>query len=610
MSEVQPAIGTPVSEEDGWVRCEADEVGDVLVAAMALGGVDRLFFTSGSDILIFQEAYAKAKARGGATPELVTAIHEAVALNAAIGYSMVSGRPSAAAVHVDVGLQNFGCALHTAFMGEYPVLLCSGSPPTAYPGSTKGARDHPVYWLQEPVDQRSIARSYTKWEWRLESLHNPGLVVSRALQVCLAAPQGPGLLTIPREVGMAAVDGAHFPPLDQLGRISPPGPDLEAIDRLAEWLVAAERPVFVTGRSGRDPGAVVELIRVAELVGAHVTDNGGGDRMNFPFSHPLLAGAAHVAEADLAIVVDKRVPWVPAPHGGPGADRAAPPVDPREVRINHPARAPGPGCRVAWLARDPGFPEIPLLEFRGDLRISTDPRLGLRALADAVEDRLDAAARERARERLAAAAARRDELARRAEQTALATRDHAPIDPRWLAYQLGRAVDDESILLNEALSNASLVRRYYRGGRPNSFFAQGGSGGGWGSGAALGAKLAEPERDVVLVSGDGFYAFGVPGAALWSAVHEDAPYLAVVFVNARYSTGTDALAQYYPGGHGVAAGFPGGRFDPPPDFAAEARAAGAHGECVDDPSDVEAALQRGLAAVRGGQPAVVAVRVR
>jgi acetolactate synthase-1/2/3 large subunit len=609
MDHVELAATTPAAGHDGWIRCAADDVGDVLVAAMALGGVDQLFFTSGSDILVLQEAYAKAKARDGLTPELVTVLHEAVALNAALGYSMVSGRPAATAVHVDVGLQNVGCALHTAFMGEYPVLILSGSPPTAFPGTAKGARDHPVYWLQEPVDQRSIARSYTKWEWRLELQHNPGLVVSRALQVALAAPQGPALLTLPREVAMAPLAGARFPSLQQLGRISPPGPDPAAIDELAGWLLAAERPVLVTGRSGKDPEAVRELVRVAELTGAQVTDNGQPDRLNFPTGHPLFQGAANVADADLAVVIDKRVPWVPRPADADGLAGLAPDADPQDLRINHPARAPAPGCRVAWLAHDPGFPEIPLLEFRGDLRISADPRLGLRALAEALEDRLDAAGRERAAQRLAIAAGRRDELTRRAEAAAQAVAARTPIDPRWLAHELGRVVDEECIVLDEALSNSALFRRYYRSDRPGSYYAQGGSGGGWGSGAALGAKLAEPERDVVMVAGDGFYGFGVPGAALWSAVHHRAPYLAVVFVNARFTTGTDRLAQYYPGGFGAAAGFPGGRFDPPPDFAAEARAAGAHGEYVDDPSQVEPALRRGLALTREGAPAVLAVRV-
>lgn len=608
MEEADIAAAPLAADDDGWVHCAGEDVADALTASMALGGVDNLFFTSGSDVLVFQEAYAKAKAHGTPTPELLTMLHETVALNAAMGYSMLTGKPSATAVHVDVGLLNFGCALHTAHLGDYPVLLLSGSPPTAYPGEVKGARDHPVYWIQEPFDQRSIARPYTRWEWRLEAMHNPGLVVSRALQVSLSSPQGPALLTLPREVAMGTREGGtRFPSLDQLGRVAPAGPDPAAIDRLADWLLAAERPVLVTGRSGRDPGAVAELVRVAELAGAYVTDNGAGDRLNFPFGHPLAQGAPSVAEADLVVVVDKRVPWVPLPAGAGDVEA---PADPQEVAINHPSRTPRPGCRVAWLAPDPAFAELPLLEFRGDLRITSDPRLGLRALADALEDRADNAAAERARERVASAAARAEALTAQAEAAARAHSTDVAIDPRWLAYQIGQAVDEEAVLLDEALSNSALVRRYYRSDRPNSYFAQGGSGGGWGSGAALGAKLAEPDRDVVLTVGDGFYGFGVPQAALWSAMHYGIPYLAVVFVNARYSTGTNRLAQYYPGGYGAAADYPGGRFDPPPDFAAEARAAGAHGEYVEDPAEVGPALTRGLSAVRDGQPGVVAVRVR
>jgi thiamine pyrophosphate-dependent acetolactate synthase large subunit-like protein len=84
----------------------------------------------------------------------------------------------------------------------------------------------------------------------------------------------------------------------------------------------------------------------------------------------------------------------------------------------------------------------------------------------------------------------------------------------------------------------------------------------------------------------------------------------VVFVNARFSTGTTQLLEYYPDAYSARSGFEGGSFDPPPDFAAEARAGGAHGELVREPGELEGALRRGLAATRSGQPAVVAVRVR
>jgi acetolactate synthase-1/2/3 large subunit len=572
----------------GWEHCSADEASDALVASLLSGGVDQLFFVSGSDILFFQEAIAKRIARGLAAPNLVTMLHEIPALNAALGYSMVSGKVAAVAVHVDVGTLNCGSALHTAWAGGYPVMLIAGSPARAYPGTMRGGRDHPIYWIQEPFDQRQLVRGYMKWMWRLEHTDNPGLVVSRAIQVALSHPRGPVFLSVPREVGMAAVEGdaQWFPPVELLGVTSPPAPDPDAIDRLAEWLLDAERPVIVTGRGGRNPDTVEWLVRVAELAGASVTDSRFRDRLNFPSRHPLFELGPGLADADLALVVDRRVPWVPEHEG-----------------------APSPECRVAWLAEDPIMTEVPVHEFRGDLRIMCEPARGLRALAETLADRVDAAARGRARERIAAGEARRRELDAASAESAERSAGSSPIDPRWVACHIGRLVDDEAILLDESLSSSRLLREYYGGGRPNAFFAQGGSAGGWGSGAALGAKLAEPGRDVILASGDGFYAFGVPSAALWTAVQLGAPYLAVVFVNASYSTGTTQVDEYYPDSYAAAAGYPGGRFNPPPDFAAEARSVGAHGESVSDPADVEPALQRGLAATRAGQPAVVAVHV-
>jgi acetolactate synthase-1/2/3 large subunit len=109
------------------------------------------------------------------------------------------------------------------------------------------------------------------------------------------------------------------------------------------------------------------------------------------------------------------------------------------------------------------------------------------------------------------------------------------------------------------------------------------------------------------VSGDGFYLFGTPAAALWSAAHYRAPYLAVVYQNRSYGTGTLRLKGFYPGGYAEKAGFEGGYFDPPMDFAREAEAAGACGINVREPDELDAALERGLQEVRGGRPAVVAV---
>jgi acetolactate synthase-1/2/3 large subunit len=574
------------------------------VAALAAGGVEQLFFCSGSDIGFIQEAVAKARATGRPSPALVTVMHEAVALNAATGYSCIARRPAATAVHVEVGTLNYGCALHTARAERAPVMMISGATARAYPGTIRGGRNNAINWVQERFDQRSLVSGYVKWAFRLELQDNPGLVVSRGLQLALSAPMGPVFLSIPREVGMAPTDGGCFPTASDLGISSLPAPDPAAIDTLASWLLAAKQPLIITGASGRDPGAVAELARVAELVGAGVIANGPQYALNLGADHPLSNQPTRVADADLLLVLDNDLPWIPNRTGefsptAPGGKENGPP-DPA---------APRAGCRVACVALDPASADVPLLELSADLRITADPRLALRALAKALEDRLGVDARARAAERIAASAAAGRERKRVAAAQARAVADRRPIDPRWVAYELSRCLESDAVLLNEALSSSSLIQQYCLKDRPGSYFSPRGTGGGWGSGAALGAKLAEPERDVVLVSGDGFYAYGVPSAALWSAVRHGAAYVALVLVNARYSTGTTQHAALYPDGYSEAAGFPGGTFEPAPDFAAEGAAAGAFGVTVDDPARVGETLTRALEEARGGRPAVVAIQV-
>ena len=214
-------------------------------------------------------------------------------------------------------------------------------------------------------------------------------------------------------------------------------------------------------------------------------------------------------------------------------------------------------------------------------------------------------------------AARREKMAMRRrqidaelkEQAALAAKLDRP-NGRYVAHELGRRIQPDAILLNDAISNSEFVRAYARRQTAGSYLRSGGSAGGWGSGAAFGAKLAAPDRDIVLASGDGYFMFGTPMAALWAANYHKAPYLSVVFVNGSYSTGTTGLKRLYP--QGVAVGsenYNGGVFDPPPDFAKLAEANGGYGRYVTETADVGPALEEGLRQVRKGSPAVVAVRV-
>src|SRR5688572_27628198 len=189
-AEVRAQPSAARGEPADWISIPADERGDALVAAMGLGGVDYMFFNSGSEIMFMQEAIAKASALGRPAPRLVMMTHEYPTLNAALGYAAVTGRMAATAVHVDVGTQHYGCAIHTARHSGLPVLITAGAPPVSYPGSMRGARDGSHFWVQQTPDQNGIVRQYMKWDHRLEYQDNPGLIVSRALQIAQSEPRG------------------------------------------------------------------------------------------------------------------------------------------------------------------------------------------------------------------------------------------------------------------------------------------------------------------------------------------------------------------------------------------------------------------------------------
>jgi acetolactate synthase-1/2/3 large subunit len=571
------------NESRAWIELPVADNGEAIVAAMTEAGVEYVFFTSGSEIGFYQEAIAKAEAQGRKAPRLISVTHEHASLNAALGCAAVSGKPVATAAHVDCGTQHYGGAVHTAWHAGLPVLITAGIPPVAYPGSMRGARDPEGHlWLQQTFDQNGIVRQYTKWDHHLEFQDNPGLMVSRALQVACSEPCGPVYLSIPREVSLAQAKSARFPTLAQLGVARPPAPDPDGIRELAARLMTAENPFVVVARSGRNPATVAALVSFAELLGLPVAQSAKRAYHCFPLTHPLYQSGASLKDADAVLALDVDIPWRIGPDGPP--DNAF----------------------VAVVDVEPSKRRIPTMEFTADLRLTADSLLTLAALEAEVLSMISAADRERfaARaKRWAEASAQRH---RALAEDARAQAGKTPIDGRWLSYQIGQALGDDCIVFDDTIV-VNQVHDYLQCARPGSYFYNPGSSGGWAPGAALGGKLAAPDRAVVAITGDGFYMFGTAIHALWSAAQYNAPYLTIIYQNRSYSTGTLRVARTYPDGYAAKAGYHGGYFEPPIDFANEARSAGAYGENVTDPNEVGPAIQRGLKSVREGKCAVISV---
>jgi acetolactate synthase-1/2/3 large subunit len=310
-------------------------------------------------------------------------------------------------------------------------------------------------------------------------------------------------------------------------------------------------------------------------------------KLNFPMTHDLYGTGPRGRDADVILVFEDVAPGFMA--DGP--------------------EAPGPDAKIAWVTSDPVVSRIKTLDYHADMWLSASPRLMARSVYEQATRLLGSSDLSRIAGRRERLAARKHEIEARNEEAGQRDRSGPTPTGRLVGYELGKLLEPDAIVLNDGLSNGGFVQSYAGRDLPGTYFRSGSSSGGWGSGAAFGAKLAMPGRDVVLASGDGYFAFGTPEIALWAARFHKAPFLSVVFVNGSYSTGTSGLANAYPEGYAVRAGYIGGAFDPPPDYAKLAEAAGGYGEYVTEALEVAPALRRGLESVRNGLPAVIAVRV-
>jgi acetolactate synthase-1/2/3 large subunit len=415
-------------------------------------------------------------------------------------------------------------------------------------------------------DQAGMVREMVKWDYELRVPGQIGDVVSRGVEVAMAHPRGPVYLVLPREP-LAAPLTEPIAPIKPRPQAAPAHPDPRTIATLAEWIAAAERPLIVTAALPAE--AMPALERLAERCAIPVVTH-GARTMCLPSSHPMHFGfepGALLTDADLVIVIESDVPWIP--------------------HLQHP---PG-GCRVAHIGEDPFYVRYPMRSFPSDLAVQAGAAQALDALARAVEPRLQMAD--------ARIAARRawltDRMRTRRAQLAKDSAAGTTISPEYLSHAIGEAVGKDAIIINEYPLRPDHCARE----KPGTFFSLGPAGGlGWGLGAALGAKLAAPDELIVATLGDGSYMFANSMVGHWvSAVHK-LPILTVVFNNSRYGAVRRATLSMFKDG---AAGETDGRtladLDPSPPFEEMARAQGAHAERVEKPADLPEALARARAAV-------------
>jgi acetolactate synthase-1/2/3 large subunit len=560
-------------------------------------GVTHAFANLGSDHPGIIEAYARARHQGTIhlLPELIICPHESVALSAAHGYAQLTGQAQAVIVHVECGTQNLGGMLHNAAKGRVPVLIFAGASPYTQNGELPGSRNEFIQWIQDVHDQRGIVRGYTKYDNEIRTGRNVDQMVHRALQIAHSEPAGPVYLMGPREVMEEPLD----PPAPDAPSTAPAGfrPVAPAalapqvVEDIARALATAERPLVITSYLGRHPEAVARLVELCELLAIPVIES-VPSYVNFPADHPLHLGYQWntpgqnptLATADVVLVLSSDVPWIPIK--------------------NHPAK----DARIFVIDSDPIKEQMPLWHVPAECFARADLATAVGQLTDFVRGHQLAADAEAIAARLRDVKATHDELVATAIEREQPDGD--VITPEYLTACVREAIDENTVVLNEGISNYQVINEHLRANRPGAVLASGGGSLGWYAGAALGVKLARPDQTVVALVGDGTYLFGVPASAQWTARRYDLPSLTVIYDNRGWRSPKLSTLGVHP--HGVAAEHDdfGISFTPEADLPGIARAAsGAWTHTVSRAGELPAALKEALAAVRTGQPAVLSVQL-
>jgi acetolactate synthase-1/2/3 large subunit len=549
-------------------------VADAYLAILADRGVEYLFGNAGTDFAPLIEAYAKAAANGTRVPKPITIPHENVAVSMAMGYYLKTSKPQLVMVHVNVGTANALCGIMNAWRGNIPILFSAGRTPFSETGELTGNRSGEIHWAQEMRDQGAILRECVKWDYELPNGTVLESTIDRAINLACTEPKGPIYLTLPREVLAASADGLTYQSPSRHCTASPPFPDARAIDEAAALIARAENPLIITSSAGRDEEDVAKLGALAEAFAIPVSQR-KPRYVALPTNHPMHLGFDSdrmLKAADLVIVVDCDVPWIPSKGG------------------------PRPDAKLIHLGVDPLFSQYPMRCFDCDLAITGLPGASLSALTEALasqggraRDHVEARRKRLVTERAAQRASWENRLAK--------TRDAKPMSPAWITHCIDQVKGEDAIVVKES----PLLMEHIRFNKPGTMFSVGAAGGlGWGLGTALGLKAAAPDKLVICTVGDGAYMFGNPIPSHYVSAAENLPTLTVVFNNRMWGAVKRSTRDVYADGYAAKSNRePLTYFDPELRFEKAVEVAGGYGERVEDPAELSYALERALKAVAG-----------
>jgi acetolactate synthase-1/2/3 large subunit len=578
----------------GQRRSQAEFGSDFIVEMLGALGIEYAVFNPGAT---FRGLHDSIVNFGEPRLKVVECTHEEISVAIAHGYAKASGKPAAAIVHNVVGLQHASMAIFNAWADRVPVLVLGGT------GPMDTTRRRPwIDWIHTALVQGNLVRDFVKFDDQPASLAAVPESLMRAYRAMMTPPRGPVYVNFDADVQEDRVgEPPVIPDVGEYVRTTRMQADPAALEQLADWLVTAERLVVYADKFGRNQHAVSDLVELAELVGAAVITT--DDALSFPTNHPLnLTGDERdqFKAADLILALDA---W----------DLKKPlSILDRTTRTMVPIKRPE--CRVAEI----GLKDLTVRSLVSDyqslfptqLSILADTSLAIPALTEQVRERLNGRASDARDARRAELTARHAQLHAAWWAQAEREADARPISVAYMSALVGRAIQKEDWVLGYHSFNPWPTRLWDFDQAYRYSSGSGGSGVGYGIGGAIGVALAHAGTGRIIVDlqadGDLLYNTG----ALWTVANQRLPMLMIMHNNRSYYNSeehAERLAEHR--GRPVENKGIGTKIvDPAVDFATVARGFGIYGEGpIENPADLAPAIERALAEVKAGRPALVDV---
>lgn len=543
-----------------------------LIELLRAHDVDYVFGIPGATEIHFMDALEKC-------PDIryMLGLHEVVCVGMAAGYARASGKPGVLNLHTASGLAGGGALLYNAQLGKVPLVV------------TVGQNDSRLLQRDPQLtgDIVGLGKIHGKWSTELTRTEDLPIVIDRAFKMATQPPTGPVVVSLPQDLLQGEFDYTADP---RVTHCAPSRPDSAEIERAAEALAAARHPLVMVESGVTRSGALEEVVRFAESIGAPVYQAWMAD-VNFPVAHPQYLGdldptspqaAEIMAEVDVLVGIGCSL-------FAEGFTHTCCPL-PRTTRVIHVDDDP-------WEIGKNLPTEFGLL---GDVRAT------LRELNASLEACLTSEARERAARRAANVQAQKAAADAAWRTQTEARRDAVPISIGRLMTEISNVVDDDTVVVDECWSASRALRAALSPSRPLSYIrSRNGGSIGEGLPSALGVKLGRPDKDVLAVIGDGSASWSMQ--TLWTAARYQIPVTYVITNNATYGQ-VKLVRQAVLGVQGpLKEKHDGMDLDQPViDFSALARSMGVEGTRISDPELLGDALR---SAMGSGSPRLIEVMV-